>query len=588
MLSELVIENLALFERAELALGPGLNVVTGETGAGKSLLIDALELLLGERPRASLVRKGAHEARVEGRFTLSPAVVAAPLVHSFFAEHLPTIVEEWNGIAGDDERELILCRALGESGKARAWVNHRPVTQRLLKDLAGLLVEIHGQNEHQRLLDTIEQTRLLDAFGGCDPVLDRYRAARARWLGAAGEYVAFETAARERRERADLLRFQARELSAAKVTAGEHTELAAERDRLRYANDLAREIGGTLAEVAGEEGGAIDVVRRAERALEHWRGKVPELGPHADELREALAHLDEAAQGLEHFLARVEASPARLEQVENRLYEIETLEKKYRTDAAGLAERARSIQAELSALDTEDAELGRLAAARTSAHADVVACAADLTKKRRACVAKLEKAVHASLAELGLEQAQFKVRLELRPKVEPASQNADLNKAATFAEERRLGPDGADAIEFLLAANPGEGLAALRQVASGGETARIMLALRTALAVRQTIPTLVFDEVDSGVGGRLGPKVGEHLRALSERHQVLCVTHLPAIAALAESHFKVSKRVTGGRTLTSVALLDRAARVDEVADMIAGGASHATARAEAARLLADR
>jgi DNA repair protein RecN (Recombination protein N) len=599
MLSELVIENLALFQRATLAFGPGLDVITGETGAGKSLLIGALELLLGERSRPALVRKGAAEARVEGRFVLSTDLAGAPDVRAFLDESLPAVAEEWSQLGDSDERELVLARTLSSAGKTRAWVNHRPVTQRLLKELAGKLVEIHGQNEHQRLLDPTEQTRLLDAFAGDETVLEKYRIARSSWLHLAAELVAFERAARERRERADLLRHQARELAAARVGADEHDDLQRERARLRYANDLAREIGGSLAELAGEDGGAGDVLRRALRVLEHWEERVPELASQADELRQSLVHFDEAAAGLEAFLARVEASPDRLEQVESRLFEIETLQKKYRTDAAGLSARQRAIEAELSALDSEEDDLEKLLRARDAARNDVAKVAAELTRKRKACVSKLQKAVQASLSDLGLERAAFAVGIEPRavsatstpsiptPASAAASPNADPDKAAANVDERRFGPDGADSVEFLLAANPGEDAQPLRQVASGGETARIMLALRTALAVQQTIPTLVFDEIDSGVGGRLGPKVGEHLRLLSARHQILCVTHLPAIAALAHRHFKVTKSVAEGRTTTGVVELTGDARVEEVADMIAGGAAHATARAEAMRLLAS-
>lgn len=628
MLSELVIENLALFERATLSFGSGLNVVTGETGAGKSLLIDALELLLGERPRASMVRKGAEEARVEGRFGLPRAAVENRAIRAFFAENLSAVVEDWNGLADGDERELILGRAISEAGRTRAWVNHRPVTQRVLKELAGLLVEIHGQNEHQRLLDPAEQTRLLDAFAQSESALERYQTCRARWTKLVDSVADFERVARERRERADLLRFQQRELAAAKVTADERRELEEERERLRYANDLAREVGGSLGELSGDDGGAIDALRRADRVLSGWERKVSQIAPHAEELRQALMHLEESVAGLETFLGGVEASPQRLEQVESRLYEIETLETKYRTDAAGLVERARTIAAELAALDNEESDLESLVRERDAARTEVVAAAAELTKKRQSSVGKLAKAVHHSLAELGLERAAFSVRITPRaagdappaatspaadakapngkstssakatlappaksaiaPAAKAASPNADAKKLLAEAENRRFGVDGADAVEFFLAANPGEDPAPLRQVASGGETARIMLALRTALAVRQTIPTLVFDEVDSGVGGRLGPKVGEHLRALSDRHQILCVTHLPAIAAVAHRHFKVEKKVASGRTSTSVAALDGDARVEEVADMIAGGAAHATARAEAKRLLSGR
>lgn len=591
MLTELSIEDLALFQRASVAFGPGLNVVTGETGAGKSLLIDALELLLGERPRASMVRTGADEARVEGRFALARATADARELREFLASNLPDVLLEWRAQDPDLDRELILGRALGANGRTRAWVNHRPVTQRLLRDLAGLLVEVHGQNEHQRLFDASEQGRLLDGFADLDAAREAYRESRARWVVLVDEAEAHGRAARDRAERLDLLAFQARELSEARVSVEEHDELERERERLRHANELAVDLGRALSDLAGEDGAALDAVKRAARAVEHWRARVRELDPIAQDLQAASAHLAEAAAGLESFLPRLEPSPERLEEVEQRLYRLETLRKKYRTDVAGLVARLRDVEQQLRAHASGDAEAERLFARRSAALAEVEARASDLTKKRRAALPKLRRAVQSSLSELGLERATFEARLTPRGSAadgHAASPNADPEKRAQADDARRFGPDGADAIEFFLAANPGEEAQPLRRVASGGEAARILLALRTALALRQTIPTLVFDEVDAGVGGRLGPKVGEHLRALGARHQILCVTHLPAIAALAERHLRVSKHLTGGRTITRVEALSGEARVEEVADMIAGGAAHASARAEARRLLAPK
>ena len=566
MLQELCIENLALFERAKVEFGPGLNVITGETGAGKSLLIDALELLLGERPRASLVRKGATEARVTGRFLVPGGA-------------LP---EEWRE---EGERELVLARALSAEGRTRAWIDNRPATARALRELAELLVEIHGQNEHQRLFQPAEQTRLLDEFGALGAQLAAYRTARAQWLALRVELAGFEARARERAEREDLLRFQARELAEAKPSASEHAELAAERELLRHAAGIAAQLGALVQELSEEDGSALERLKRAERVLEQWEAKLAAAAPCAEEIRAALAHLEEATSALTQLVAGSESSPERLEAVEGRLARLEELQRKYRTDVAGLEARAVEAARELAALGTQAQDFDALRA-RTAAALEALERAATLLgKARRALRSRLEKAVRASLAELGLERASIEVRVEPRVRPDLHSPNAAEERTRALEEERRFGADGADEVAFLLAANPGEDVQPLARVASGGEAARIMLALRTALALRQTIPTLIFDEVDAGVGGRLGPKVGEHLRALGKQHQVLCVSHLPAIAALAERHFKVEKSVQGGRTRTEVALLSGNARVEEIADMIAGGAAHATARAEARRLL---
>ena len=552
MLQELCIENLALFERAEVAFGPGLNVITGETGAGKSLLIDALELLLGERPRASLLRKGAAEARVTGRFLVPPGA-------------LP---EEWRE---EGERELVLARSLSADGRTRAWIDHRPATARVLRELAALLVEIHGQNEHQRLFQPVEQTRLLDEFGALAPRVEAYRKARGEWLALRVELAGFEARMRERAEREDLLRYQARELREARPSAVEHAELGAERELLRHAAGIAAQLGALQQELAEEDGSALERLQRAERVLDAWETKLAAAAPCAESVRAARAHLEEATDALARLVSGSESSPERLEAVEERLARLEELQRKYRTDVAGLAARALEAERELAALETQTQDLGTLRGRADGALAALEGAAAELGKARRGLRVRLEKAVRASLAELGLERSRFEVRVEGRTR--------------ELEAERRFGADGADEVAFLLAANPGEDVQPLARVASGGEAARIMLALRTALALRQTIPTLVFDEIDAGVGGRLGPKVGEHLRALGKEHQVLCVSHLPAIAALAEVHFKVVKSVQGGRTRTAVERLSGSARVEEVADMIAGGAAHATARAEARRLL---
>lgn len=573
MLADLALENLALFDRAALELGEGLHAITGETGAGKSLIVGALELLLGERPRTGIVRTGAEEARVEGRFLLAAEHANGADLREALAEFAPAVLEDWASMAASEERELVLARAVGNSGRTRAWINHRPATLGALKRVAGLLVEIHGQNDHQRLFEPTEQTRVLDAFGATIDLAERWRAARAEFDAARDELADFDRRAQERAERLDLLRFQAQELEAARITPEQYADLLAERDRLRWAEDLVRDLGGVARALAGEDGGALDggalsELRRAKRVLEGWTARVGELRELHDELEGSLAHAEEASAGLERFLANLEADPSRLEAVEERLFRLESLRKKHRTDVAGLIERAASIARELAELEARDESVEALQARVASLRKSAVALAADLAKKRIAAATKLAKQVHASLADLGLAKAEFRYAPSL-----------------SSSEPKSRGEVDPPASEFFLAANPGEPSRPLRHVASGGEAARILLAVRVALALKQAIPTLVFDEVDAGVGGRLGPQVGEHLKTLGRGHQVLCVTHLPAIAALADHHFRVSKSVKKGRTVTEVTRVIDDARVDEVADMIAGGAAHATARAEARRLL---
>jgi DNA repair protein RecN (Recombination protein N) len=582
MLIEISIRDLALFESAELEFGSGFNVLTGQTGSGKSLSLRALELLLGQRPRTAMVRQGADSARVDGRFQFAAGAVPPRLVERL-REEAPAALEDWEE---GDELELVLTRTLSTDGRTRAHLNLRPVTQRLLKELASQLVEIHGQNDHQRLLEPAEQRALLDSYGGLDDELEGYRAARARWVELGRRALAWGEDEAARRDRLDLLRFQVRELEEAELSAEEIGDLRRERERLHHAEDLLSQLGGTLERLADGEGAALDVLRQAEGMLERWEGRVEELGPTANELREAAAHLEEASRQLRRFLDEVEYSPTRLEEVEERLSEVERLERKYRTDVAGLLEELPRLAEELGRLEAESGDRDACEAEWARSRADLEQAAARLTRARRRLRARMAREVVASLEELGLGGARFEVSVEPREARELRSPNADRARAAFEADQRRLAPDGADEVEFLLAANPGEGVGPLRKVASGGEAARVMLALRGALAARQTIPTLVFDEVDAGVGGRLAPRVGAHLRRLGEHYQILCITHLPAVAAVAHQHLEVEKSVEDGRTTTRVRRLEGAGRVEVIADMIAGGKEQESARREAERLLA--
>jgi DNA repair protein RecN (Recombination protein N) len=581
MLIELSIRDLALFESVELELGTGLNVLTGETGAGKSLALGALELLLGERPRTQMVRVGAERALVEGRFVFGVGQAPGRLVE-LLAEAAPDVLEE--ALAGG-ELELVLSRSLGRDGRTRAHLNQRPVTQRFLRELAGLLVEIHGQNDHQRLLDPAEQRLLLDAYGALEPLLASYRDERKRWLEAGRRFLEWAADEGARLDRLELLRFQVRELSQAELSVDEVAELRRERDRLRHAEGLLSQLGGALGALSEEDGAALDVLRHCEALLERWEERVEELEPAASELREATAHLDQAASLLRRFLDEVEYAPTRLAEVEERLAEVERLERKYRCELAELVARLPRLVEELEACESESSGLAAREAEWHGARAGLEERAAKLTRARKRLRSRLARDVLASLADLGLEQAAFEVSLEPRRAAQLASPNADEARARFEADQRHFAAEGADEVEFLLAANPGEGLAPLRKVASGGEAARFMLALRGALAAQQTIPTLVFDEVDAGVGGRLAPKVGQHLRRLGEHYQILCITHLPAVAAQAHMHLEVEKEVRAGRTSTRVRRLAGEDRVAVIADMLAGGGSQATARAEAERLL---
>jgi DNA repair protein RecN (Recombination protein N) len=498
-------------------------------------------------------------------------------VERWLGRHLPQVLEDWAELVAGEERELILGRTVGDDGKTRAYVDQRPVTRALLAELAPRLFEIHGQNDHQKLFEPAEQLRLLDAYGGLDGDVAAYREARVAWLELVDKARRLAAEQADRRDRLDLARFQRSEIEAAGLRPEEREELEPEREMLRHAENLKVGLANLVAELCENDDALVDRLRRAERFLSMWREQVGALAEPGEEVAQALVHLDEAARSLRSFVDRLEVDPERLDLIEGRLAEIERLERKYQLDPAELVERSRELAAEIERLEAEESSLAGLEGEITAARATLLEHGNALRRARKGLRAKLVRAVKKRLAELGLERADFDLRL---------GQRGDDERHRSHDADRELfGERGMDRIEFLLAANPGEAMLRLRQCASGGEMARIMLALRSVLAERGQGRTLVFDEIDSGVGGRLGPVVGRRLQALGEHHQVLCVTHLPAIAAAASRHLAVRKTVAGGRTRAEVDELSGDARVEEVADMIAGGADQETARAEARRLL---
>lgn len=601
MLTDLEISDLALIDHAELGFGPGLNALTGETGAGKSLLVTSLELLLGERPRggpAAWVREGAPRARVSGRFELSAA--AGQRVREYLGEHLPLVELEGLGVdgAGAPGNELILGRTLERSGRSRGHVNGQPVTLKRLRELAALVFEIHGQNTHQRLLEADHQRELLDEFGAVQPLLERYVEAREAALEEVARLETFETEQRERSDRLDLLGFQVDELARLEPVAGEFEQLQRERTTLRHAERLCSDLGQWLHRLGADEPSVIDSLRDLERGLEDWGPRIDALGEPREELHQARLHLEECQAALSSFADTVVVDPDRLEWVEARLAELERLAAKYQCLPDELPGLALQLGRELEQLEQDVAGLEERRERAAGAVDRLLDLAGALTRARSALTESLALAAGRVFGQLALPHARLEI--ELSPLHEVGEGQAPVQggdgvdpSLGLRAALRGCGPVGADRVRFLFAANPGEVPRPLGDVASGGEAARVMLALRSVLSAQPAGPEsgadegrlLVFDEIDTGVGGRLGPVVGEHLRQLGQQHQVLVVTHLPAIAAASDRHLKVVKRVQRGRTSTSVDELSGEARVHEIADMIAGGAGLDTACAEARRLL---
>lgn len=595
MLIELEVRDLALLEECTLEFGAGLNAITGETGAGKSLLVGALELLLGRRPRPGLLRTGAQRAVVEGRFRLGSGGQRGDrtaAVSAWLARHLPQVLEEWSELDSESPRELILTRTLqrveGDRLRTRAQVNHHPVSGRDLRGVASLLIEICGQHDHQRLLDPDEQLRLVDGFGGLGRQVAAYRRIRGRWVDLVDRVLELREQKAQRRDRLELLRHELSELRELEPERGEFERLVGERNLLRHGAELRTELGGLVGTLGEEEGALLDRLREVGRRVEGWVPEVHDLEAPASDLQSAAIHVEEALSSLRSFVDGLELDPRRLEEVEDRLAGYEAQERRHGVRADELSELAGDLEEELERLDQEETGLAGLEAEIRAARTVLVGAAEELSVARDALREPLREAVQTRLGHLGLEKAELQLRVRPRmPFVDLVSEEEDESCATErLADDRkRFGERGKDHLELWLAANPGEAPRPLREAASGGEAARILLALQVVLAASDRGRTIVFDEIDSGVGGRLGPAVSAELDELGGHHQVVCVTHLPSIAAGAGRHQSVRKEVRNSRTYVHIHTLEGDARIEEVADMIAGGSAHESARAEARRLL---
>ncbi len=552
MLIELRIENLAVVERLSLRLQPGLNALTGETGAGKSIIVGALSLLLGERASTDVVRPGAERARVEGVFDIS----ARPVLRALLDEH---------GIDTADDL-LILRREVALEGRNRAWVNGAAATAALLSAVGRQLVDLHGQHEHQTLLRPEEQRDVLDAFARAQPAASRVRDAHAKARTAAASLQVLEQRARELTQRADYLRFQLEEIDAAELKEGEDVELETESNRLEHAEELARTSGRLHQSLYADERSVTTQLDDVRRALAHLITIDPGLGRWTTPLNEAFYTLEEMGRDLGDYAEGVEHDPAKLDELRSRQDRLFRLRSKYGStveDVLATAERARE---ELQQLENLDADRARLAAERDTAVTDLHAAADDLTRARTAAARKLTKKIVDVLAGVGMAGV-FEVRLS--PLSEP-------------------GTGGAEDVEFLIAVNRGFDPRPLARIASGGELSRVMLAIKTVLADIDAVPTLVFDEIDAGIGGRVANQVAEELRRVAEHHQVFVITHLPQIASRADHHLLVEKRDRDGRTATVVEELAGDTRVRELARLLGGDPDSSVSREHARELLATR
>jgi DNA repair protein RecN (Recombination protein N) len=549
VLRELRIRNLAVIESLTVPFGPGLNVLTGETGAGKSILIDALTLLLGERAQpAETIRAGAETAAIEAVFD----VPASSPVSAVLKEH---------GIALEDDR-LLVRRELVRGGRGRAFLNDTNTTLALLEKLGETLVEVHGQHEHQALLRPTRHLDLLDAFAGLGILRERLRQRHDEWRSASAELDALRASARDQMARTAQYRESIAEIDAARLRVGEEEEQREERRRLMNAERLAE--GATLAyrELYEDPASAVDRAGRAATLLRELTRLDPSIQPTIQALDTALVQLDETARALRAYRDGVVFDPPRLEAIERRLDEIGRLKRKYGESVDAILTLRARLDSDLANLARVGEDEGRLAERVDRLRTDLVTRATDLAERRDQAVVKLEACVVAELAALDLQAAVFRVRL--------GREQAGPGDLSVGPQAWRLGPRGVDQAEFLFSGNAGEEARSLGRIASGGELSRTMLALKVVLATTDSVPVLVFDEVDAGIGGRTADTVGKKLRDVARTRQVLCVTHLPQIAAYADQHFRVEKREGRGRTATTVVALVRGDRVREVARMLGG------------------
>lgn len=536
MLLELVVENYAVVERLRVHFHAGLNLLTGETGSGKSIVVDALGLLLGGRASAESIRTGESRARVAGIFDVREQGAIQRLLE-------PAGIEPEDG-------ELLIEREILASGKSRAFVGSRPVAASLLKELAPHLADIHGQHDQQLLFSGDAQRAMLDVFAGHQDLLERIAAVYRDWRGAAAELEELERSEQEKLRLLDLWSFQRKEIEAAALEPEEDVSLENEKRVLLNLEKLQGAAAAAYEAVYENPESALSLARMAAKKVEELCRIDSSLDGLREHLKAADLSLQEAAYGLRDYLSGLEANPGRLEEVETRLAAIDKLKRKYGQSIAEVLAFLEDVRGQIAAVEHAGGRMEQLRAAQKKLAGEYEKLAAELSEKRAAAGRRLAQRVEGELAQLAMERTRFRITVE----------------------RGEWSGDGADDVEFLVSPNLGEEPRALEKVASGGEVSRIALALKTCLAAPKSrvMRTLVFDEVDAGIGGSAAEGVGRRLKKLAAANQVLCVTHLPQVASFADHHYRVEKQESRGRTVAAVDELDAAARTREIGRMLSG------------------
>ncbi|KAA1175783.1 DNA repair protein RecN [Marinobacter salinexigens] len=536
MLTQLTVSNYAIAERVELQFNKGMTALTGETGAGKSIVLDALGLAMGGRADAGAVRHGAKRADITASFDVS----GIPEALQWLEQH-----------ELDDDKDCILRRVISKDGRSRAYINGQPCPLAHLKDLGGLLMDIHSQHQHQSLLRKETHRKLLDEFAGAKDLANQTREAWKAWHSTRQRLHERQQNADETEARLQLLRYQVEEMDRLSLTEGEQAELEQEQEQLSQADAVLHSSHQAALLCTEEETSASDLVRQALHQLEQLPVEVPALADTIQMLNEAQIQISEAGDNLRRFVDDYEADPARLAEVEERLSAIFQLARKHRVNPEELPELHQRLSAELAELDGGEGSLEQLEAELERQRQEFDRLASELSGAREQAAIELDHRIAGELSQLGMPSVQFVSHLNRNDNEEPASH-------------------GMEDIEFLVSANPGQPARSLAKVASGGELSRISLAIQVVVAQTSTTPTLVFDEVDVGIGGGTAEVVGRLLRSLGNNGQVLCVTHLPQVAAQSHQHLFVSKFTEQDATFSKIETLDDQGRISEVARMLGG------------------
>ncbi len=547
MLNEIKISNFAIIKNLRVEFLPGLNVLTGETGAGKSILMNALNLILGGRADTDYIRSGETTATVEAVFQIDDPA----LLDDIRAQGIET-----------EDGELLVKRNVSHNGKSRCFLNDGNITVATLAKIGNRLVDIHGQHDHQALLRTETHVELLDLYGKNMPACQRFSAEFANYQASRRNLESMRAKEKNRKERQELLSFQLAQIEQAGLSVEEEDELQIEKNKLRHAEKLQQTVQQTLDQLSETEGSALEQLGRAQHDIESLLDLDPALNSQAERAQTAYCELEEMVTELQTYLRGIEFNPPRLEEIEDRLAEINGLKRKYGMDIPAILDEREKIALELDALGSNQEKMDSLEKEITRQEKSLEKLATQLADEREKTAKKFNQAVEKELRDFDMAEVQFGVRFDYP--TDPAG--FVRFRGATV----KLHPGGIGTVEFLFSPNPGEELRPLTKIASGGELSRVMLALKSILHEQDPVPVMVFDEVDSGVGGKVAEKVGVKLAKVAVGKQVFCITHLPQIAGMASAHFRVQKTVKESRTHSTIEKLSYDERVEEIARMSGG------------------